>query len=208
MAAKHVRVLIRVSAGNKSVFKLNKTRFHGFTLIELMVVVLIVGIISVFAAPSFIAFQRSVELKTTANDFHSAVNLARAEALKSGVTTFVQPRQSDDWSTGWIVYVDRDFNNSFDSTTDTLVLTSDPIPKFTTVDITATGQAFFDSNTSVRYVSFAGTGYPRTIGSGGFLANRIIFSNEAGKRTVIVSSTGRARVCVTGTTNCTSSTAQ
>lgn len=180
----------------------------GFTLIELMVVVAIIALAMMLAAPSFQNFQRNIELKTTANDFHSAINLARAEALKSGVTTFLMPKQDKDWKTGWTVFADRNFNNSYDSSTDTLVLTSESIATSVSVDVSVTGGAFLDSDADLRYISFSGNGYPRKIGGGGFSANRIVFESESGKRTVIVSSTGRARVCVTDTTNCTSSTAQ
>ncbi|MEI4550307.1 GspH/FimT family pseudopilin [Pseudoalteromonas spongiae] len=54
----------------------------GFTLIEVMTVVGIVGILSVVATPSFIQYIKQDRLVSTANELMSTFKMARSEAIK------------------------------------------------------------------------------------------------------------------------------
>ena len=59
------------------------TKTHsGFTLIELLVVISIAAIIMAIAVPSFNQLVGQQRVKAAANDFKSAVALARSEARK------------------------------------------------------------------------------------------------------------------------------
>jgi type IV fimbrial biogenesis protein FimT len=62
--------------------RLPQSRQHGFTLIELMITLLIFGILLSLAGPPFQAWVRGTQLRTYAESFQSAVQLARAEAIK------------------------------------------------------------------------------------------------------------------------------
>ncbi|MFC7420282.1 GspH/FimT family pseudopilin [Iodobacter arcticus] len=55
---------------------------QGFTLIELMITLLIFGVLLSLAGPPFQAWVRGTQLRTYAESFQSAVQLARAEAIK------------------------------------------------------------------------------------------------------------------------------
>ena len=54
----------------------------GFTLIELMIAVTIVGVLTAIAFPSFQQAYYNQQVKTTVSDAHIALYLARSEAIK------------------------------------------------------------------------------------------------------------------------------
>lgn len=63
------------------IFPTIKTRYSGFTLIELVIVIIILGILSTLALPKFINLQDDAyisQVKSTAGAFKSAINSARA----------------------------------------------------------------------------------------------------------------------------------
>ncbi len=78
---------------------------RGFTLIELMIVVSILGILLLFGVPSFRDFVRSNRLTTQANEFITSVKLARAEAVRRNRNIVLTPSDASDnsneWGPGW-----------------------------------------------------------------------------------------------------------
>lgn len=104
---------------------------HGFTLIELMIVVLLLAIISAFALPAFQSFIASNRLTSQANELLAGLNLARSEAVRTQrrsvlcrATTSngtvatasgcVTTADTQPWQ-GWFVFVDEDADGVFDA---------------------------------------------------------------------------------------------
>ena len=83
---------------------------RGFTLVELMIVLLILAVILVFAVPAFQQVRLATRLTNYANDLVGSIYLARGEAIKrnnqvrlcatSDGTTCAT---SGGWQQGWIV---------------------------------------------------------------------------------------------------------
>ena len=98
---------------------------NGFTIIELMVVLAVAGLLLTVATPSFVELLQNNRLAITTNDLIGEFALARSEAAKRGgrviVCSSANPSgappacngAADNWSTGWIMFADRDGNTAF-----------------------------------------------------------------------------------------------
>lgn len=97
------------------------TRFSGFTLIELMLVLSIMSILTAIALPHLRTWIDRSVIDGASSSFRSALRLARSEAMsRSEVVSlcaldgskppdvFVCAAGGKDWSSGWMVFVDRD----------------------------------------------------------------------------------------------------
>lgn len=185
-----------------------KSGNYGFTIIELMVVMVVIGVLLTLAAPSFIGFQRNSELTSLANKLVGSSNAARGEAMKAGRNAFVIPTSGSAWAGGWQVYVDMDGDNVFTAGTDVLVQMQPPVASY--ISISGNNNA----GASSPYISFDSEGYARTIGGSGLsnLTLTIQRNDVSSKQTteesrlVIVARTGRIRACKpSADTTCTSS---
>ena len=79
-------------------------RERGFTIIEMMMVVAILGIFAGLAAPSMADLLASTAVKGAATDLYSSLIAARSEAIKRRTNATVAPVGAD-WRTGWTVTV-------------------------------------------------------------------------------------------------------
>lgn len=72
----------------------------GFTIAELMIVVVIVGILTAVAAPSFTEAIEKQRARSSASDLHAALTRARSEAIKRNADITLAPISST-WTSGW-----------------------------------------------------------------------------------------------------------
>ena len=82
----------------------------GFTLIELMIVMVIVATVAILAGPGFMEASLNSRLKSSTNAFLSSVYSARGEAIKRNVPVRLcasadgsSCATSGDWEQGWVV---------------------------------------------------------------------------------------------------------
>lgn len=184
---------------NKHYYRLDKRPAFsftgkGFTLIELLVTIAIGTTLMMVAVPSFNSFQRNAQLSDAVSNYMTAINLARANSMKQGLDSYLVPKNGNNWGTGWDVYTDTNWSQSYDVGTDPIVLGFDA--PATTVSIgTTTG-----SITS-GYIRFNGSGYPR-LKNNGFGGATLEMRNGTRSSLIIIDQVGRVRSCVTGTTGC------
>ncbi|WP_395685852.1 GspH/FimT family pseudopilin [Caenimonas koreensis] len=165
----------------------------GFTLIELMVVVTIVGILMSITLPSMTSLVDSVRLSTATNAFMSSMRLARAESLKRGGRVAMcksadgaSCSTTGGWDQGWIVFVDVNGNGELDAS-EKLIQRADALGS----GIRVTG----NQNVS-RYIGYV-SGGPARMATGALLAGTLTLCHVSGSsadgRQIVISSGGRAR---------------
>lgn len=128
-----------------------KSKSFGFTLVELMIVIVIVGIAAAVGLPSFTPMISKVRVDGEISALNAGLNFARSEAQKRGLPVFVCPSSDGAtcapsgtiWTNGWIVLLNDSSNQvlqakvSYSSDTLRSVPTStQQYPQFTSMGYT------------------------------------------------------------------------
>ncbi|MEM9401987.1 MAG: GspH/FimT family pseudopilin [Pseudomonadota bacterium] len=161
---------------------------NGFTLIELIVTMAIAAIVLSVGVPTFRGTIANNAMIADANRFVTSVNLARSSAVKfqRDATICVSTDWNNavptctggsDWSAGWIVFVDKDRDNTVDA--DEVLAVNEPLNDRAT--FASAGQSSFTYNSR----GFVDTGDTLTL-----CDNR---TGEMGRQ-VRINGAGRARV--------------
>lgn len=163
---------------------------RGFTLIESLVVMVIVGILLSIAGPNLADWLNGNQVRFKAEALYSGVGLARSNALKRNARVFFQFGTDSSWTIGCVVpvTVDRDSDGVADCPAaierkarreegGNVVLTVTPTGT-NTLTYSSIGRlvANADGSASVTQVDFSATG-TTTVWS------------------LVISGTGQARVC-------------
>jgi len=185
-------------------------KFHGFTLIELMLTLFIIGVLLAVGVPSVKTFMQNNQLIAATNDLVSGLHLARSEALKLNkkVTICVSNDgktcvSSEKWTQGWIVFIDANddrvgtgvgCSTAADVNTDCLLRVHESID-----DPQLSVSGTYDSNAAdIEWFTFTSRGMPKDTGaaqSGVFSVCSFDSSNAViNSRAVLLSLSGRVRV--------------
>lgn len=135
---------------------MSRTALSGFSLIELMVAVAVLGILLAIGVPSMERFLTSRAVLAQAEGLASALRQARSEALKlnaqvtvcsSSDTTASTPSCSNapSWLTGWITFIDLDGDGAL-SSGERLLRVQSPVTSIKEIDADGTGFVRFHAN--------------------------------------------------------------
>ena len=76
---------------------------HGFTAIELLIVMVIIAVVVTIAMPDLSNLLVNQRLRAAGTDLMSSLIVARSEAIKRNGPVEVRPASGVDWTQGWVV---------------------------------------------------------------------------------------------------------
>jgi type IV fimbrial biogenesis protein FimT len=156
-------------------------RSAGFTIIELMIVVVLVGVMVSLAAPNMRDLVVRTRLKTAASDLHQSLMYARSEAIMRNAVVQVVPNSASNWALGWSVK---------EQAGGTVLSRQDP---YQNVNFRTANSAYV--TVSLSAITFSGTG--RETGSAGAGVAVVVSSTDFPQiraRCVVIDPSGRAAV--------------
>jgi len=152
----------------------------GFTMMQLLVTVALIGIISSIAMPSLTGLLVSNKLTAYANQLVTGLNVARSEAVKRNTRVTLRKKGDSGYESGWNIFLDTNGNNTFESGTDTLIKTFEAFPS---------GYTLIGNNVIVNFIAYQADGTSNVSGSFAVCyAGHIV-----GAKLVTVNTVGRIR---------------
>jgi len=138
---------------------------HGFTLVELLVTVAIVGIMLSIAGPSFVDLIRSTRISSTMNQLVSDLHAAKGEAIKRNARVLVCAKNASantcsagtDWKDGWLVCFDVNADGGCDTSTESApnpLVVRNAIPGSLTLTGTLAAVQFTSTGTAVAAATY------------------------------------------------------
>lgn len=174
----------------------------GFTLVETLVVVAIIGIMSAYALPSFLQSMNRATTTSQASAFASAIRVARTEAIRRGrMVTLCRSTNPEaaapacavgaggatGWMSGWVIFEDSAAARGVIEPGETVISVQAPF--------TGSG-GFVDQSNGTSFISFSSNGMPFGLINRTFqvLPAGATAGNNALVRTVALSATGRVTI--------------
>lgn len=135
---------------------------RGFTLLEALVVVAVLGILVGLTAPAMTGMRARHQLQAQAESFLDSLVLARSEALRrqQRITLCAKAAQGlcdagGQWQQGWLVFVDSN-NSGLRESGELLLETREALPEAVQVGVSNTVKTYFSYNAEGRSATASG----------------------------------------------------
>ena len=145
----------------------NRKRSSGFTLIEVMIVVVLIGILATIAAFTFLTTNNQTKVRNAARELSQSMQYAKMRAISTGVPhgiAFI--RQSGNTPARYFMFIDCDGGDAVYTDSDTDYTNNTPVTSWNaceaaTYDPRAENEAVYDLPAGVDYSTiFGGTSAP------------------------------------------------
>ena len=155
---------------------------NGFTLYELLITLLIVGVILSLGIPNLSEFSANSRLTGAANDLHASFQLARSEAAraKTNITICASANPFDaaancggTWNQGFIVFLDDNGDLLRAGATETVLRAHGPLDP----------EIILAVANNASYFSYASTGLGRGDVGGNPALTQVVFCDDRGNIT-------------------------
>lgn len=173
---------------------MKRTRQHGFTIYELLITMLMIGIILSIGVPSMTSFTQNSRMSGTANDLHASFQLARSESARSKSNIMIcasansmdaEPACGGSFGDGWIIFIDVNDDQDRAAGGDENVLRAHP---------GASAGITIATNGGTNFFGYAPTGLGRA-DLGGVMVSQVRICDERGN-TPAVAGDSAARLLV------------
>lgn len=163
----------------------------GFSLIELITVMVIAAIALAAAVPDMRALIRQHQLNAAVNDLFGAIDMTRAHAMARGERVLLVPADlgGADWAKGWVAFVDRDGDRR-PGAGDDIIAMHGPLSSGISVSSVLSSQKL------PYYLAYNSAGRSCSAGSSGAARwGTLSLFQDGQTRRIKINMLGRARVC-------------
>ncbi len=159
----------------------------GVGLLECLMVCALLGVL-IMLMPHFAPIIDRVRVNLACSEFHQAILVARAEAIRRQTRVDLVPARAADWRSGWVVLIDANNNQALDPGELVIHRSGAPDPHLV-VEVKL-------RDARGMYLAFGPSGRPRSANSASVpQIGSLLFSVGAERRRLVMSFLGRVRVC-------------